>query len=173
MRYRNNNFDELFEHDLDSALEYNKYLSFFYFLPSPRKNVKVGITSLPWQRLRQYQQGTDEELAFTKLWMLESPSRYSTLALENQIKFRLKDKSLHRISKRGGHTEWFKNLTSKHYETLLKNEIEARSNNFCLKVVPIIKPYTATRPSLCPLNSPSDPNRWDIRVWKIAYWNSI
>jgi hypothetical protein len=147
-----------------------KYL-FVYFRTSPRKNSKFGITHLPWERLRMFQQGTDEEVQFDHLWLMKSKHDGYIEIVENALKNHYNNKCLFNQTNRSGHTEWFKNLDFKDFE---KNLLEL-SDLYGIEVqkISMKKPYVATRGSECPFRSPNGKGKYSVQDWAGGFWQVL
>lgn len=151
MRPRLNNFSKFF------SIEQTKYSSYIYkliyFRSSPRGNSKFGIMDIPWQRLRNQQQGTDEVIQFDKIWMVRTLYDKTVITdIENELKIIYSDACLALQNNRAGHTEWFSNIDVLEFETYL---VELCNNNG-VEFLPLndITPYTATKKSICPIDAP-------------------
>lgn len=176
MKYVSNLFEELFYPIEKPIMNFEKsaYYIFFYYMPSPRGNAKVGITTVPWQRLRMYQQGTDELLQMTNLWLFRTTSVFGIKKLDEAVKHDLKSICLHNITKRAGHTEWYLGLTASDYENTLKSNI-ATFNEWHpmeIKSVPLPNPYCATSSTGCPLKVPN-PKTWDLDHFYKEFWTEL
>ena len=156
------------------------YYSFFYWRQSPRGSVKFGITQLPWERLRMQQQGTDENIQFGHRWI--SKSRFSTFVsiVEDRLKAHFKEKCLHNITKRAGHTEWYTDVSLKEFKKQLSEILDALNSDGWrrgeIKQIKLRKPYTATKSSECPFKSPSNSrfhSKRDINEWAMSFWNKL
>ena len=148
--------------------------SFFYWRQSPRGNVKFGITHLPWERLRMFQQGTDEEIQFDYLWLLKANDHRELEDIEKVLKHCYREFCLHNDTQRTGHSEWFKQLDFASFEYII-NKL-AKKRGVEIKKIELDKPYTATKSSLCPFNSPSNSrhqSKLHIYKWTEQFWNSI
>ena len=148
--------------------------SFFYWRQSPRGNVKFGITHLPWERLRMFQQGTDEEIQFDHLWLLKADHSWELEKIEEVLKYHYRELCLRNDTQRTGHSEWFKQLDLKSFQYNI-NKL-AEKYGVAIKKIALDKPYTATKSSLCPFNSPSNSRHQDKRhiyEWTERFWNSI
>lgn len=160
-------FHELFYLE-DTEVTDMDYFKFFYFRTSPRKNSKFGVTDIPWQRLRMQQQGTDEEIQFDGLWLLKCQDSMSSLDLiEDKLKKHYKEFCLAESNHRAGHTEWFSNINQKDFEKKLKDLCKFYGVE--IRKVKLKKPYTATKKSQCPLQSPIG---YDIN-WYSDFWHKI
>ena len=137
-----------------------------YFRTSPRGNNKFGITNLPWSRLRMQQQGTDEEIQFDHLWLIESESRSEIEKIEDDLKKSYRDKCLKNKTNRAGHTEWFEPIDVVEFENRLKLICEGKNIRF-LKVS-MDSPYKATRSSDCPFGSPYVD--YMLESWTRNFW---
>jgi hypothetical protein len=147
---------------------------FFYWRQSPRGNVKFGITHLPWERLRMFQQGTDEEIQFDHLWLLRSADHWELEDTEKELKNYYRESCLHNDTQRTGHSEWFKQLDFESFENNIHRVTAKRRVE--IKKIKLKSPYTATKSSLCPFNSPSNSRHQDKRhiyEWTERFWNSI
>jgi hypothetical protein len=141
------------------------YYSFFYFRTSPRGNSKLGLSDVPWQRLRVQQQGTDEPIQFDHLWILQAKTKLDVVSFEKELKRQFANICIFKDTNRAGHTEWFAELDYKkfkvHFDKLAKlhgiNSIKTHNPK---------KPYIATRKSVCPL-------QMDVRAsqsWSDTFW---
>jgi hypothetical protein len=146
--------------------------SFFYWRQSPRGNVKFGITHLPWERLRMFQQGTDEEIQFDHLWLLKADSAWELEEIEKGLKDHFKDLCLHNSTGRTGHSEWFKKLNFNEFSRKMQSLVTV--HDVKIKKIKLKEPYIATRSSICPFGSPSNSRHqsklhiyeWTERLWK-------
>lgn len=146
--------------------------TFFYWRETTRGNVKFGITQLPWQRLRMFQQGTDEEIQFDHLWLLETT--YYSDFIESRLKEIYSDKCLSNTTLRAGHTEWFTNIKLEDFEKNLYKLAEEYHSKFIK--IPLKGPYTATKSSQCPLGSPSNSRHQGaiyMYEWRKKFWDSL
>ena len=174
-------FSNIFEFELeDPAVVVDNYYSFLYWRQSPRGSVKFGITHLPWERLRMQQQGTDESIQFDHLWIIKSRSEGFIKSLEEQLKIHFKERCLHNITKRGGHTEWYTKLSIKEFKASLVEKFSVLTEDGyytgSIKKIRLQKPYTATKSSECPFKSPSNSQyhtRRDINNWASDFWDKL
>jgi hypothetical protein len=147
---------------------------FFYWRQSPRGNVKFGITHLPWERLRMFQQGTDEEIQFDYLWLLRADDHWELEDTEKELKHYYRESCLHNDTQRTGHSEWFKQLDLESFEHNIYKVASKRGVK--IKKIKLKNPYIATKSSLCPLGSPSNSRHQDkqyIYEWTKRLWDSI
>jgi hypothetical protein len=148
--------------------------SFFYWRQSPRGNVKFGITHLPWERLRMFQQGTDEEIQFDHLWLLKAEQSTEIARIEEVLKYFYSESCLHKVTRRTGHSEWFKQLDFNSFNHNIHQL--AKKHNVDIKKIDLEKPYTATKSSVCPFNSPSNSrhqSKLHIHEWSGRLWDSL
>jgi hypothetical protein len=148
--------------------------SFFYWRQSPRNNVKFGITHLPWERLRMFQQGTDEKIQFDHLWMLNAEHPSDIEKIEKVLKHHYRESCLHNETQRTGHSEWFKQLDFDIFNYNIN--VLAKKYNVTIKKIALKNPYTATKSSSCPFKSPSNSryhNKQHIHEWAEQFWLSI
>lgn len=162
-RLSQNNFNKLF------FVEQSKYTKniykFFYFRSSPRGNSKFGIMDIPWQRLRNQQQGTDEEIQFDKLWLTRTLYDSRVIKdIENELKSIYSETCLAASNDRAGHTEWFSDVDITEFEEHLVNICE--HNAVELLSFKNIGPYTATKRSVCPFDAPAEYDRY----WFDNFW---
>lgn len=147
--------------------------SFFYFRTSPRGNSKFGITQLPWERLRMFQQGTDEEVQFDQLWMVHAGHSHDVAVVEETLKGYYNSKCLFNRTKRSGHTEWFNNVDLAGFE---KNLLDlAKVYKVKIAKIPMKKPYVATRSTDCPFKSPSSgtKGKYTVQDWAGGFWQAL
>lgn len=150
-------------------IEQSKYTSsnykFFYFRSSPRGNSKFGIMDIPWQRLRNQQQGTDEEIQFDSIWLARTLYDIEIVnSIEDELKKIYGDSCLALGNNRAGHTEWFSDVDIEDFETHLTEM--CRDNGVELIKMNSIIPYTATKRSQCPIESPVQYSRdWCEDIW--------
>lgn len=162
-RLSRNTFNKFF------AVEQTQYSSntykFFYFRSSPRGNSKFGIMDIPWQRLRNQQQGTDEEIQFDKIWLVRTLYDIRVINdIENELKTIYGDTCLALGNGRAGHTEWFADVDILEFEEHL---VELCNLN-AVDLMPLnsIIPYTATKRSICPIDAPVEyDRRWFDNFW--------
>jgi len=148
--------------------EYN----FFYFRTSVRGNSKFGITHLPWERLRMFQQGTDEEVQFDHLWLVKANNHSDIGLVEDTLKGHYNNKCLFNKTNRSGHTEWFRDLNIKDFEA----NLQALADLYRVKLqkIPMKNPYVATRGSDCPFRSPSSTKgKYPIQEWAGGFWQAL
>jgi hypothetical protein len=157
-----NLFSDLFEY----KESFMPYYNFFYFRKSPRGNTKIGITDIPWQRLRMQQQGTDEVIQFDHLWILKADSKIDVINFENSLKSLYSDQCIHKVTKKAGHTEWFSDVDFNKFNKQFKKHAKEYNVEFC-KIGKT--PYTATKLSLCPLKTP----KTACMVWSEQFWKKI
>jgi hypothetical protein len=120
---------------------------------------------IPWQRLRNQQQGTDEEIQFDKIWMVRTLHDKTVIAdIENELKSIYHDSCLALSNGRAGHTEWFSNVDAIEFESYLTE----LSNINGVEIIPLdsITPYTATKRSACPIDAPVAYDRY----WFDNFW---
>jgi len=166
-----NNFYDLFE----VVKEPMDHYSFLYFRTTPRGTVKFGLTHLPWERLRMQQQGTDEQIQFDHIWMTRSWTPGFINVLEDELKLLYKEKCLHNITKRAGHTEWYSGIDIKEFTNHVNN-IVAQMKTGNIKKIQLKVPYTATRSSQCPFESPSNSRHQSkeyINEWAQKFWRNL
>jgi hypothetical protein len=179
IRNGNSMFDKLFEINCTpeerTKMIDNRYYSWFYFRQSPRDNVKFGITHLLWERLRMQQQGTDEEVHFNHVWLVQARYKAQIDNIEKELKNFYKTQCLHNATKRGGHTEWYSKIDVEEFSKLI-NKFTAELHDCEIVKVPLKKPYSATNSSQCPLGLPSN-NRYKgkewIQEWTRSYWKTL
>jgi hypothetical protein len=177
MKYRNSSmmFHKLFEiEDSNIKVIDDMYYGWFYYRKSPRDNIKFGITHLLWERLRMFQQGTDELVQFDHVWLMRAHSESDIKSIESRLKNFYKPFCLHNTTKRGGHTEWYTQVNFKEFSKLLKSFCESYGAE--LVKVPLKKPYNATNSTQCPLGLPSnDRNKGKeyIQEWTDNYWKKL
>lgn len=150
-----NIFNKLFiidDIDLDSY-----HYKFFYYMPSSRGNMKLGITENLWQRLRLFQQGTDECLRFSDVWIAKTHYEDNFKYIEKQIKYVYSKQCLFDDTDRAGHTEWFKNIPLEDFQERLETMFRALDVDFCK--IPL-EEYTATKRSHCPFDTPHSYDLW-------------
>ena len=143
------------------------YYNFFYFRKSPRGHAKFGITIIPWQRLRMQQQGTDEVIKFDHLWYLRAPTKTDLKNFEKQLKNFYAKTCLFSKTKAAGHTEWFTDINPIGFQKKFKEFSELHG----IKAIKLKAPYTATRFSECPYNSPA--HSYLYESWQKEFWNEL
>lgn len=150
------------------------FYGFLYWRKTPRERVKFGITHLPWERLRMQQQGTDEEIQFDHIWMIQSGSEAGLKNVESALKAKFNHLCLHLETGRAGHTEWFRDISFDEFQTVLN--CYAKSYSVNIAKVELESPYTATKSSECPFDSPSNSrhqSKLDIQCWQEKFWVKI
>lgn len=150
------------------------HYGWFYFRKSPRGNNKFGVTHLLWERLRMQQQGTDEEIQFDRVWLVQAPNKETFSKIEKQLKTIYQPRCLHNTTKRAGHTEWYKNINLKEFNNHLAEitrDLKCKVVNVKLKT-----PYTATSAKQCPLGLPTNDRfkgKEFIQEWTDLYWRTL
>jgi len=179
IRNGNSMFDKLFEVEYTEEEKVkmidNRYYSWFYLRQSPRGNSKFGITHLLWERLRMQQQGTDEEIHFDHVWLVQARYKAQIDHIEKELKDFYKNFCLHNTTKRGGHTEWYSDVNAGEFSDLLSKFANELVDCTVVKI-PLKKPYSATNSGQCPLGLPSNDRykgkEW-IQEWTRSYWKTL
>jgi len=140
----------------------------FYLKTSPRGNSKFGVADSPWQRLRMFQQGTDEELFLDHLWIIRSTNRIFD-EVENDLKQHYRSQGLFKKTKRAGHTEWFTDVDVKSFDRRLTNLVKLSGGQ--VTKVRLKAPYAATRKSDCPFKFPVHYHQ--RQQWLDEHWAKI
>ncbi len=159
-----NIFHRLFEEDTGEEMQYK----WFYLKTSPRGNSKFGVADSPWQRLRMFQQGTDEELFLDHLWIISSKYKIFD-EVENELIRHYQNNCLKKKTKRAGHTEWFTDVNVRSFNSNLTKLVTSAGGR--IEKLKLKSPYAATRKTDCPLKFPT---HYDQRQeWFKEFWSKI
>jgi hypothetical protein len=164
-RKSGNLFHQFFHVELNEQQMSNYLYKFFYFRTSPRGNSKFGVMDIPWQRLRNQQQGTDEEIQFDHIWIVRTLYDNRVIAdIENELKSIYEGRCLASKNGRAGHTEWFSDVDINSFELYFQDL--CKCNGVELMKLEHIVPYRATKRSFCPINAPVQYDRY----WFDDFW---
>lgn len=130
---------------------------YVYVRTSPRGNTKFGITICPWERCRQFQQGTDELVNFDHLYLLTTTDGpWVFESIEQDLKTLYSSQCLHNQTKRAGHTEWYQGLDHAAWLQSMQYRVAHYNNRRPqVELRKLTEHYHATRGSQCPFRMPT------------------